>query len=113
MARAAGERTRDETAALTARIDALTKALEAVKAEHSMLVEQVTCAENDHGECGLVGGSRWLVWVLAAAGAAVEHTRTWRCAGQSWQPGISMSACHDLMTGLVCSPSPARPPGGQ
>ncbi|GAB4818571.1 hypothetical protein N2152v2_005617 [Parachlorella kessleri] len=47
VARAAGERTQDETAALNARIKALSQAFDVVSAEHSMLMQQVKQAQ-DH-----------------------------------------------------------------
>eukprot|EP00887_Chlorella_sp_A99_P001108 scaffold14.g1108.t1 len=48
VARAAGERTKDETEALNARIAALSTALEVARAEQAMLVEQVKRADDDH-----------------------------------------------------------------
>lgn len=50
VSRAEGRRSRDETAALNARIAKLEAALRAAAAEHGMVVEEVKCAEDDYGE---------------------------------------------------------------
>lgn len=57
VARAAGERTADETDALNARIAELTAALEAARRQQAMLAEQVKRAEEDLG--AVVEGKRW------------------------------------------------------
>lgn len=49
MARAEGHRSRDETAALTARIAQLERELGAAAAEHGMLSEELKRTQDDHG----------------------------------------------------------------
>ncbi len=49
LARAEGHRSRDETAALTARIAQLERELGAAAAEHGMLSEELKRTEDDHG----------------------------------------------------------------
>lgn len=50
VARAAGQRSADETSALNARIADLSAALSAARKRHAALVDQVKQAEGDLGE---------------------------------------------------------------